>query len=89
MNFNCVPGCVFIVSLQRGQAAGGVGPGATLGPVLNNNGPANQFSHAVRGMPPAASQPPPRQPNNHYGDDHHLVTHQNGIIQLKLKDGIE
>lgn len=25
----------------------------------------------------------------HYGENHFIITHQNGIIQLKLKDGIE
>lgn len=28
-------------------------------------------------------------PPNNYGENHFMVTHQNGIIQLKLKDGIE
>lgn len=45
--------------------------------------PGNQFHHVRPGTGNIGL------PANLYGENHFLVTHANGIIQLKLKDGIE
>lgn len=50
-------------------------------PQVGNAG--NQFHHLRNvGLAPGSY-------DSHYGENHFMVTHSNGIIQLKLKDGIE
>lgn len=78
------------IRLQRGGVQQG---GAPIG---NNINPGNQFHHA-RGVNLGMAPPPlqalqlplPLPLPPHFGENHFLVSHQNGIIRLQLKDGIE
>lgn len=55
------------------------------------NSASNHF-HAGRGgavVPVSGPVNGGGMPPSHYRENHFQVSHQNGIIQLKLKDGIE